>query len=283
MKWRLISIINLPLLYRAWFYCKACHDDIKDETLIKKCKCKNCEYENFLRIAFAESLSLFTMLIKCFSFDELTRNETIEFFSLPPLIYILFVQTTKNTNRSVVDLRNIIFLFLSQISYKSNDMIWMGKWKKKENTTHFVWKKKSEENTKWKAFIVIETSWRKKIFLSLCSFLFALMPSSDLVQGLPPLSLTSLSVSYPPSRNIPAILFLCSRSLCDKISKKYCITRNLILDDVRKNEMRPWIKIRSRQRCFICFPTRVMFFDVFFYLLLSKNSLLLNIFLYLKS
>lgn len=28
---------------RAWFYCKACHEDIKDETLIKKCKCKNCE------------------------------------------------------------------------------------------------------------------------------------------------------------------------------------------------------------------------------------------------
>ncbi|XP_077263413.1 calcium-activated potassium channel slo isoform X41 [Temnothorax americanus] len=26
---------------RAWFYCKACHDEIKDETLIKKCKCKN--------------------------------------------------------------------------------------------------------------------------------------------------------------------------------------------------------------------------------------------------
>ncbi|XP_039306650.1 calcium-activated potassium channel slowpoke isoform X23 [Solenopsis invicta] len=25
---------------RAFFYCKACHDDIKDETLIKKCKCK---------------------------------------------------------------------------------------------------------------------------------------------------------------------------------------------------------------------------------------------------
>ncbi|KAL3276506.1 hypothetical protein HHI36_011886 [Cryptolaemus montrouzieri] len=30
---------------RAWFYCKACHDDIKDETLIKKCKCKNCKYK----------------------------------------------------------------------------------------------------------------------------------------------------------------------------------------------------------------------------------------------
>ncbi|XP_068153977.1 calcium-activated potassium channel slowpoke isoform X21 [Drosophila tropicalis] len=29
---------------RAWFYCKACHEDIKDETLIKKCKCKNYEH-----------------------------------------------------------------------------------------------------------------------------------------------------------------------------------------------------------------------------------------------
>ncbi|XP_043234358.1 calcium-activated potassium channel slowpoke-like isoform X3 [Amphibalanus amphitrite] len=26
---------------RAWYYCKSCHEDIKDETLIKKCKCKN--------------------------------------------------------------------------------------------------------------------------------------------------------------------------------------------------------------------------------------------------
>jgi hypothetical protein len=33
---------------RAWFYCKACHDEIKDETLIKKCKCKNCELIFFL-------------------------------------------------------------------------------------------------------------------------------------------------------------------------------------------------------------------------------------------
>lgn len=30
-------------LFSAWFYCKACHEDIKDETLIKKCKCKNCK------------------------------------------------------------------------------------------------------------------------------------------------------------------------------------------------------------------------------------------------
>lgn len=26
---------------RAWYYCKNCHEDIKDEKLIKKCKCKN--------------------------------------------------------------------------------------------------------------------------------------------------------------------------------------------------------------------------------------------------
>ncbi|XP_029668098.1 calcium-activated potassium channel slowpoke isoform X22 [Formica exsecta] len=30
---------------RAWFYCKACHDEIKDETLIKKCKCKNLGHQ----------------------------------------------------------------------------------------------------------------------------------------------------------------------------------------------------------------------------------------------
>ena len=34
------------IFFRAWFYCKACHEEIKDETLIKKCKCKNCEYHN---------------------------------------------------------------------------------------------------------------------------------------------------------------------------------------------------------------------------------------------
>ncbi|XP_032305449.1 calcium-activated potassium channel slowpoke isoform X15 [Drosophila ananassae] len=34
---------------RAWFYCKACHEDIKDETLIKKCKCKNLLNRNLRR------------------------------------------------------------------------------------------------------------------------------------------------------------------------------------------------------------------------------------------
>jgi len=26
---------------RAWYYCKACHEDVKNENQIKKCKCKN--------------------------------------------------------------------------------------------------------------------------------------------------------------------------------------------------------------------------------------------------
>eukprot|EP00102_Acyrthosiphon_pisum_P023639 XP_016660849.1 PREDICTED: calcium-activated potassium channel slowpoke isoform X22 [Acyrthosiphon pisum] len=29
---------------RAWYYCKACHEEIRDETLIKKCKCKNYDH-----------------------------------------------------------------------------------------------------------------------------------------------------------------------------------------------------------------------------------------------
>lgn len=37
--------VHLLFFYhRAWYYCKACHEEIRDETLIKKCKCKNCEY-----------------------------------------------------------------------------------------------------------------------------------------------------------------------------------------------------------------------------------------------
>ncbi|XP_069970350.1 calcium-activated potassium channel slowpoke isoform X4 [Penaeus vannamei] len=31
---------------RAWYYCKACHEDCKNETLIKKCKCKNFANQN---------------------------------------------------------------------------------------------------------------------------------------------------------------------------------------------------------------------------------------------
>ena len=32
---------------RAWYYCKACHEDVKNENQIRKCKCKNCKCELF--------------------------------------------------------------------------------------------------------------------------------------------------------------------------------------------------------------------------------------------
>ena len=42
---------NLPFstfltFFRAFHFCKACHEDVRDENLIKKCKCKSCEYGN---------------------------------------------------------------------------------------------------------------------------------------------------------------------------------------------------------------------------------------------
>ena len=41
-----LSHLNLTesIFCRAWFFCKSCHDDVKDENLIKKCKCKNCKF-----------------------------------------------------------------------------------------------------------------------------------------------------------------------------------------------------------------------------------------------
>lgn len=65
-RWSETVMISMPcecqtfcwndVLCSAWFYCKACHDDIKDETLIKKCKCKNCKYIGF-RISHSISLN----------------------------------------------------------------------------------------------------------------------------------------------------------------------------------------------------------------------------------
>lgn len=35
-----VAIVQL-VRFRAFYWCKQCHDDITDVTLIKKCKCKN--------------------------------------------------------------------------------------------------------------------------------------------------------------------------------------------------------------------------------------------------
>ena len=45
-----LASLSLMLTWcRAWFYCKACHENVKDENLIKKCKCKHCKYPILLR------------------------------------------------------------------------------------------------------------------------------------------------------------------------------------------------------------------------------------------
>ena len=55
-------------VFRAWFYCKACHQDVKDENLIKKCKCKHCKYFN-------------TKLTKKVLLNPVTSDKRIQYFS----------------------------------------------------------------------------------------------------------------------------------------------------------------------------------------------------------
>ena len=43
LKWISSFLYIFIFSHRAWFYCKACHEDVKDENLIKKCKCKHCK------------------------------------------------------------------------------------------------------------------------------------------------------------------------------------------------------------------------------------------------
>ena len=43
LKLMIAHIFNL-YFFRAWFYCKACHESVQDENLIKKCKCKHCKF-----------------------------------------------------------------------------------------------------------------------------------------------------------------------------------------------------------------------------------------------
>lgn len=38
-------MIPILLIFRAFYYCKLCHEDIDDVNLIKKCKCKNCKLQ----------------------------------------------------------------------------------------------------------------------------------------------------------------------------------------------------------------------------------------------
>ncbi|GFQ95009.1 calcium-activated potassium channel slo-1, partial [Trichonephila clavata] len=33
--------MSFPQAAEVWYYCKNCHEDVRDEKQIKKCKCKN--------------------------------------------------------------------------------------------------------------------------------------------------------------------------------------------------------------------------------------------------
>lgn len=68
------NIHQSRFFYRAWFYCKACHEDIRDETLIKKCKCKNCKYALFSAIDSFSSLSVHVKILSVSDSCTLSRN-----------------------------------------------------------------------------------------------------------------------------------------------------------------------------------------------------------------
>ena len=37
--------VSSNIHFRAWLYCKSCHETVRDENQIKKCKCKNCRFD----------------------------------------------------------------------------------------------------------------------------------------------------------------------------------------------------------------------------------------------
>ena len=45
-RWKYFPFSPFVTFFRAFHFCKACHEDVRDENLIKKCKCKSCEYGN---------------------------------------------------------------------------------------------------------------------------------------------------------------------------------------------------------------------------------------------
>ena len=32
--------LTFTLVFRAWFYCKSCHEKVRNENIIRKCKCR---------------------------------------------------------------------------------------------------------------------------------------------------------------------------------------------------------------------------------------------------
>ena len=43
---KFVYLCPRSFIFRAFHFCKACHEDVRDETQIKKCKCKSCKFGN---------------------------------------------------------------------------------------------------------------------------------------------------------------------------------------------------------------------------------------------
>lgn len=84
---------------RAWYYCKNCHEDIKDEKLIKKCKCKNRKLKNsilFFNFSFIFHflllrliLSYFSVLFSIFHFHISKNKNHFNMFFINLTVFIL--------------------------------------------------------------------------------------------------------------------------------------------------------------------------------------------------
>lgn len=77
---RYSCVCILVCAFRAWYYCKACHEEIRDETLIKKCKCKNCEYTNartYIYILWTFAIVSFLYSYSCTTYIRVHANHTI--------------------------------------------------------------------------------------------------------------------------------------------------------------------------------------------------------------
>ncbi|KAG8194843.1 hypothetical protein JTE90_017277 [Oedothorax gibbosus] len=82
---------------RAWYYCKHCHEDVKDEKLIKKCKCKNPPKE------FKQKVALFKKGVRAVQVvgraNESVHNSTFPTFTPPEIPKrVKLRDATKNPN-----------------------------------------------------------------------------------------------------------------------------------------------------------------------------------------
>nr|CAD7567935.1 unnamed protein product [Timema californicum] len=85
---------------RAWFYCKHCHEDSKDETLIKKCKCKNCEFH---------PNNLHHCLLRCWDDDDAVWHDdhhpppTFTPPELPKKVHVRVLRNHRSTPTTLVN------------------------------------------------------------------------------------------------------------------------------------------------------------------------------------